>query len=151
MELSKQIELVIRLFEQFKADYSWYSKQLEAEQGKQTNIQHELEGVGATYRTPPGYRDRAKLATEYQDVLIARRFAKDKIMLYEPIASFLNSDNGRNVLNLLRQKLGETRKAEAKFEGRRYTQRETKNTAPYNKALLKDLNTLINDWKKRTE
>ena len=99
MKLSEKLELILGLCEQCKSDYNWYKKQQEAEEGKQNNIQHELEGVGSTNQSPPAYKERARLATEYQSILIARRIAKDNKQLNEPVAIFLDSETGRNAIN----------------------------------------------------
>ena len=68
--LSEKIKLAIDLLEQCHSDYTWYKAQLEADQNKENTIRHELEGIGITHRKPPGYKERARLATDYQNVLI---------------------------------------------------------------------------------
>ena len=147
--LSEKIKLVIGILEQCSTDYTWYKAQLEAEQNKENTIRHELEGVGITHRKPPGYKDRAKLATDYQNVLITRRLAKDKVLLNEPVASFLDSDIGIKAVNQLKRVLGEVRKVESKMVDREFMPRYTENSAPTNHELEKSLEKMIREWKKK--
>ena len=109
IKLSERIELILSILNQCKSDHIWYTSQLETEENKGNTLRHELEGVGVNHRTPPGYRERARLATELQAALIARRAAKDYIAITKPMADFLASDIGKNMVHQLQQQLGETR------------------------------------------
>lgn len=149
MKLSEKVELVLNFLEQCKSDHTWYTKQLEVEQKKENTLRHELEGVGITHRTPPGYKDRARLATDYQTVLIARRIAKDHVMLNEPIVQFLDSEVGKSAVKQLRQRLGEMRKVESRMIDRKFYTRRAENTAPVNEDLKRNLDRMIQEWKKR--
>jgi len=148
IRLSEKLELVLGILNQCKTDYAWYTAQLEAEEKRDNTLRHELEGVGVDHRKPPGYKERARLATELQNVLIARRIAKDHVLLNKPIADFLDSDVGKNMINQLRQKLGETRRVESKMIGRKFYKRRTESSAPENPELRKSLDKLIRESKK---
>lgn len=65
------------------------------------------------------YRQRAKVATQIAKCRRERRLAKDVTEILEPLVQFLESDKGKNMLNLLREVLGKTRKAEARIGGNR--------------------------------
>ena len=147
LKLSQKIELILGILNQCKTDHIWYISQLEAEENKENTIRHEIEGVGLSNRTPPGYKERARLATELQAALISRRVAKDYVAITKPMADLLATDAGKNMINQLQKQLGETRKAEYKLVDRRFRKRQTENTAPENSELRKSLDTLIKEWK----
>ena len=147
IKLSDKIELILGIFSQCKTEYTWYASQLEAEENKENTLRHELEGVGINHRTPPGYRERARLATELQETLIARRAAKDYVAITKPMADFLSTEIGKKLINNLQQLLGEARKAESKLIDRRFRKRQTENSAPENPEFKKKLDLLISEWK----
>ena len=149
IKLSEKLELIIGILDQCKTDHTWYVAQLAADEKKGNTLRHELEGVGVEHRAPPGYKERARIATDLQTALIARRISKDHVALNEPIVDFLDSDIGKTALKQLRQKLGETRKVESKMVDRIFYRRHTENTAPENPELKKSLDRLIRDWKRK--
>ena len=151
IKLSEKVELVLGIFAQCKTDYNWYASQMEVEENKENTLRHEIEGVGINNRTPPGYRERARLATELQEALIARRVAKDYVTITKPMADFLSTDIGKKMINNLQQLLGDARKAEAKLLDRRFQKRQTINIAPENAELNKSLDSLIKEWKKKRQ
>ena len=140
---SEKIELVLQILEQCKKDYKWYCEQLDEENNKRTDILHEIEGAGIDNTEPPNYDQRAVLATKLQNVLIARRVAKDGMYINAPIFDLFDSEPGAKTLNKLREALGEIRKREDNKEQRKYGRRAEK-WPPENPALDK----LIRDWKK---
>ena len=148
--LSEKIELVLDVFEQSKIDLNWFESQKEADENKENTINHELAGVGVKNKTPPKYKERARLATELQDVLISRRLAKDGIAVHKPLVDFVESDIGKSAINALKQKLGEVRKAEGNQVDRKFFPRQTENAAPVNVEQQKKLDALINDWKRKS-
>jgi len=151
IKLSEKIELILGILSQCKSDYSWYASQLEVEENKENTLRHEIEGVGINHRTPPGYRERARLATELQEALIARRAAKDYVAITKPMADFLITDIGKKMVNQLQQLLGEARKSESKLVDRRFLKRQTENIAPENLELKKNLDKLIREWKDNSD
>lgn len=66
------------------------------------------------------YKGRAKIATRLSLCRKMRRASKDTIEVLEPFMSFLNSDKGKNMMNLMREALGKTRKVEEKMNNRTY-------------------------------
>ena len=66
------------------------------------------------------YRGRAKVATQIKDCRQLRRASKDTVEVLEPLMEFINSDKGKNLLNLLREILGKTRRVEQYMENRSY-------------------------------
>lgn len=66
------------------------------------------------------YSERAKLATKLKQCRQLRRESKDTAEILEPLITFLDSDRGKNMLNLLRETLGKTRKVEERMENRTY-------------------------------
>lgn len=75
---------------------------------------HKLELDGLSYS------ERAKVATKLQSCRQLRREHKDTAEILEPLVQFVDSDKGRNMMNLLREALGKTRKAEERMENRVY-------------------------------
>jgi hypothetical protein len=148
MLLSEKIELIIYIFEQSKSDFEWYDKQVNLEENRKNNINHEIEGVGNPDSKPPSYSKRASLATELQKCLIARRIAKDVREINRPVFDYSNTDVGKTTLNFLKQCLGDVRKIEKNMKERRYFHRPTENSECLNESAKKNLDELIRDWKK---
>ena len=146
MKLSEKIEIIIYVLEQSKSDFEWYDKQVNLEENRKNNLNHELEGVNSPDSKPPSYKRRASIATELQKCLITRRIAKDARELNRPISDFIVSNIGINTMNALKQCLGDVRKIEKNMKERRYYHRQTENTE-VNKNAKKTLDELIKDWK----
>ena len=143
---SERLELIIYIMEECRSITKWHKdKQTEAEL-EETNLTHELEGVGSENRTPPNYEQRAKIATRLQNVLIKRRVAKDTIRINQPLLKFVESDLGAKALNQLKQTLGELRKVENDMAERIYNKRGL-NSQASNPDMEKKLNKLIRKWK----
>lgn len=66
------------------------------------------------------YKGRAKVATKLTTCRQLRRASKDTVEVLEPFVTFLESDKGKNMMNLLRDALGKTRKVEERMENRTY-------------------------------
>lgn len=66
------------------------------------------------------YKGRAKIATQLSLCRKMRRASKDTVEVLEPFMSFLNSDKGKSMMNLIREALGKTRKVEEKMKNRTY-------------------------------
>ena len=142
MKFSEKIELVVHILDQCKKDYRWYSDQLEEENKRKIDLLHEMEGAGIDNTEPPNFDRRAILATKLQNILIARRIAKDSIDVNAPVFDLFESDQGAKILNKLKEALGEVRKEEANKELRKYNRRAEK-SPPANPTLDK----LIREWK----
>ena len=66
------------------------------------------------------YEERNKVATKLATNRKDRRYFKDRVEEYEPIVKFLNEQKNKNVVNQLKQVLGEVRKAENYHKDRFY-------------------------------
>jgi len=142
--------LVIYILEQAGKDNAWYQERFKDAEREGCNLSHEILGHGITNKPLPKYKERAVIATKWQNALLARRAAKDNIALNQPLYEFADSEFGKQALNKLRQILGKIRKAESDMENRVYFKRQT-DIAPKNPDLEKNLNNLINDWKRSTQ
>lgn len=66
------------------------------------------------------YKERAKVATQIAKCRQERRASKDTAEILEPLIQFIDSDKGKNMMNLMREVLGKTRKVEERMENRTY-------------------------------
>lgn len=66
------------------------------------------------------YASRAKIATMLSKLRKERRIHKDKVEVLEPLIDYLTSDKGKTAINLLKEVLGKTRKAEERHQNRVY-------------------------------
>ena len=69
------------------------------------------------------YRERAKVATQLTKCRQLRRASKDTVEILEPFVEFIESDKGKQTMNLMREALGKTRKVERYMENRTYRYR----------------------------
>lgn len=69
------------------------------------------------------YRARAKVATAIAKCRCQRRKCKDTVENLEPLIQFLESEKGKNLMNLMREVLGKTRRIERNMENRVYNPR----------------------------
>ena len=111
---SQNISAVCELMDTAVRDYAWSSEQVHRMDGLTQDYLHKLELDGLDYG------ERAKVATQIQRCRQLRRAHKDTCEILEPLVMFLNSDKGRNMMNLLREALGKTRKAESRMGSRTY-------------------------------
>lgn len=111
---SSQIESFCNMISEAKQDYEWnYNQVLTLDRMTQDYL-HQLELDGLDYR------ERAKVATKLQKCRQLRRESKDTTEILEPFIVFINSDKGKNMLNLLNEALGKTRKTEERMQSRTY-------------------------------
>ncbi len=95
-------------------DYSWSKDEVNRMDRLTQDYLHKLELDGLDYA------ERAKVATKLSYCRQLRREHKDTAEILEPLVQFIDSDKGRNMMNLLREALGKTRKAEERMENRVY-------------------------------
>lgn len=69
------------------------------------------------------YDERNKIATKLATNRKDRRYFKDKVEEYEPIIKFLNEPKNKQLINQLKQVLGECRKMEGYHKDRFYIPR----------------------------
>lgn len=104
----------INLVTEAQRDYQWNYDEVNRLDRLTQDYLHELELDGLDYR------GRAKVATQLRDCRQLRRASKDTVEVLEPLMEFINSDKGKNLLNLLRETLGKTRRVEQYMESRNY-------------------------------
>ncbi len=117
-QFSAQISAFLRLMDQAKADSQWNQEEIGRLDRLTQDYLHMLELGNLNYAA------RAKVATQLADCRRLRRESKDTVEILDPLVVFLDSDKGRNMLNLMREVLGKTRKAEERMVGRVYRCRE---------------------------
>lgn len=97
-----------------KSDYEWNRDEVNRLDKLTQDYLHMLELDGLSYS------ERAKVATKLSKCRQLRRESKDTAEILEPLISFMESDKGKNMFNLLREALGKTRKVEERMENRTY-------------------------------
>jgi hypothetical protein len=113
-QFSAYINDFCRLITNSQADYEWNRNEVNRLDKLTQDYLHKLELDNL------GYAERAKVATKLSQCRRLRRASKDTTEILEPLITFLDSDKGRNMLNLLRETLGKTRKVEERMENRTY-------------------------------
>lgn len=111
---SEGISTACKLMDDALKDYTWSREQVHRTEQLTQDYLHKLELENLDYR------ERAKIATQLRDCRQLRREYKDTAEILEPLVQFLDSEKGKNMLNLLRETLGKTRKAEERMENRVY-------------------------------
>lgn len=114
---SQTISDFLTMMDNAKSDYEWNNAELKRMDALTQDYLHSLELDGL------GYKDRAKMATKLAECRRERREHKDMVQCLEPLVNFLDSEKGKQTINLMREALGKTRKIEAYMETRRYFRR----------------------------
>lgn len=116
-QFSNSISAFCKLMEDAKSDYTWNYGEVNRMDRLTQDYLHKLELEDLDYQ------ERAKIATQLRRCRQARRACKDMVEVLEPLVQFLESDKGKNLLNLVREALGKTRKVEERMETRTYIPR----------------------------
>lgn len=116
-QFSESISSFCKLMENAQKDYAWNYDEVNCMDRLTQDFLHKLELDGLDYK------ERAKVATQLAKCRQARRECKDTVEILEPLVQFLESDKGKNLLNLVREALGKTRKVEERMETRTYIPR----------------------------
>lgn len=114
IQFSQRIRDVCSMFDDALKDYSWNSDEVFRMDSLTQDYLHALELGNLKYE------ERAKIATQLAKCRAERRAHKDTVMVLEPVVQYLDSDRGKQLLNLLREVLGKTRKVEERMENRVY-------------------------------
>lgn len=117
-QFSYAIGELIELLENAKKDYYWNTDEVNRLNGLQQDFLHQLELDGLNYA------ERAKVATKLMKCRQDRRDSKDMVRVLDPLVKYLESDKGKNMLNLMKEVLGKTRRIEKEMEHRVYVPRE---------------------------
>lgn len=120
-KFSQGISDICKMFDDAKKDYEWSGQQVVEMDRLTQDYLHKLELEDLSYG------ERAKVATALRNCRKLRREHKDTTEILEPLVSFLETDKGRNLSNLLKECLGKTRKAEEKMQTRVYHPRVLRN------------------------
>ena len=113
-KFSEGISNFCKMLDDAKADYEWNKEEVNRLDKLTQDYLHMLELDNLDYR------ERAKVATKIKYCRQDRRASKDTTEILDPLISFLDSDKGRNMMNLLKEVLGKTRKVESRMENRVY-------------------------------
>ena len=97
-----------------KSDYEWNKAEVNRLDKLTQDYLHQLELNNLDYR------ERAKVATRLTKCRQLRRASKDTVETLEPFVEFIDSEKGRQTMNLMREALGKTRKVEKYMETRTY-------------------------------
>lgn len=99
---------------QAKQDYEWNKSEINRLDKLTQDYLHKLELDGLNYK------ERAKVATRLARCRQLRRESKDTVEILEPLIEFIETEKGRQMLNLIKETLGKTRKVEEHMETRTY-------------------------------
>ncbi len=129
-KFSSQISDVLKLMDDAKNDYVWNYEEVNRMEKLIQDYLHKLELDGLDYG------ERAKVATQLTKCCQLRRESKDMVEVLSPLIQYLDSDRGKNLINMMREVLGKTRKVEEKMAHRTYHPRvlgkEPKNNSKNN-------------------
>ena len=111
---SATISGFLKTMESARRDYEWNYDEVGRLDRLTQDYLHMLE------LNDMSYGERAKLATKLAKTRRERRESKDTVEILTPLYDFLESDKGRNMINLMKEALGKTRKAERLMDIREY-------------------------------
>lgn len=97
-----------------KRDYDWNREEVNRLDRLTQDYLHKLELEGLNYG------ERAKVATQLARCRQLRRESKDTVEILEPFIEFIESEKGKQTMNLMREALGRTRKVEERMDTRTY-------------------------------
>lgn len=113
-QFSQTISEFCNMVAAVKSDYEWNKSEIARLEKLTQDYLHTLELGGLDYR------ERAKIATQLSKCRQERRASKDTIETLEPFMEFIESEKGKQTMNLMREALGKTRKVERHMENRSY-------------------------------
>lgn len=116
-KFSESISDFCKFLESAQKDYTWNFDMVHKMDLLTNDYLHELE------LDDLDYKGRAKLATKLEKCRKDRRNHKDTVQALEPLIEYLNTEKGKQFLNLLKEVLGKTRKVEERMENRVYVRR----------------------------
>ena len=114
---SETIREFCRVMDQARRDFDWNYNEVHRLDQLTQDYLHKLE------LNCPDYKERAKIATQLAHCRQERRLCKDTVQTLDPLIQFLDSEKGKNLLNLMREALGKTRKIEENMKLRTYRPR----------------------------
>lgn len=102
------------MIDQARQDFVWNQEEISRLDKLTQDYLHKLELEN------PDYRERAKIATQLAKCRRLRRESKDTVETLSPLINYLDSDRGRQAINLLKEVLGKTRRVEENMKTRTY-------------------------------
>lgn len=115
---SSTISDFCKMVDEAKSDYEWNKSELNRLDRLTQDYLHQLE-LGDL-----SYSERAKVATQLAKCRQLRRASKDTVEILESFIEFIDSEKGKQTMNLMREALGKTRKVESRMENRIYRYKE---------------------------
>lgn len=116
-QFSAEISAFCRMMEDAVKDYTYCQEEVGRMDHLTQDYLHTLELDDLKYK------ERARVATKIAECRQTRRACKDTTEILEPLVTFLQSEKGKNMMNLMREALGKTRKVEERMQTRRYYNR----------------------------
>ena len=113
-QFSERISEFCKMIDGAREDYEWNKDEISRLDKLTQDYLHMLELDGLDYK------GRAKVATQLTKCRQERRASKDTTQILEPLIVFLDSEKGKNMMNLMREILGKTRKVEENMKTRTY-------------------------------
>lgn len=113
-QFSERISDFCKMIDGAREDYEWNKDEISRLDKLTQDYLHMLELDGLDYK------GRAKVATQLTKCRQERRASKDTTQILEPLIVFLDSEKGKNMMNLMREILGKTRKVEENMKTRTY-------------------------------
>lgn len=115
---SSTISDFCKMVDEAKSDYEWNKTEITRLERLTQDYLHQLE-LGDL-----SYSERAKVATQLAKCRRLRRDSKDTVEILDPFIEFIDSEKGKQTMNLMREALGKTRKVESRMENRIYRYKE---------------------------
>ena len=113
-QFSATISNFCNMVNEVTRDYEWNRAEVNRLDKLTQDYLHQLE------LNDLAYHERAKIATQLTKCRRLRRESKDTVEILEPFIDFIESDKGKQTMNLMREALGKTRKVEKYMENRTY-------------------------------
>lgn len=113
-KFSESISGFCNMVTEAKSDYDWNSSEISRLDRLTQDYLHQLELGNLSYH------ERAKVAEKLAKTRQLRRASKNTVEILEPLIEFIDSDKGKQTMNLMREALGKTRKVEKAMENRVY-------------------------------
>lgn len=113
-QFSQTISDFCNMVTEVRSDYEWNKAEISRLDKLTQDYLHTLE-LGEL-----NYSERAKIATQLSKCRQERRASKDTVEILEPFMEFVESDKGKQTMNLMREALGKTRKVGRHMENRTY-------------------------------
>lgn len=104
----------LNMVQDAETDYEWNYEEVHRLDEETQDLLHTLELEN------PCYKETAKIGTKLKRCRQLRRESKDTTLILQPLIDFIDSDKGRQAINLMKEMLGKTRKAEDMMTRRVY-------------------------------